>query len=242
MLASDSPSGPSRSSTVSPSRTRRSASTAENASSNRSRISRAPKHVAAGLGAEVQVGDQDRGRHGSNPRNSSAPAGRSPETTDAHRGSASRLAAGNGERYVHGRTCPSDDQRHRDPGREPGDRRDDRQRSRPRRRRGSRDGRAGARGPAELGRERASTGRAEVLMAARAWMVANGERVVDDDRAARPAAGRRDPVRRARLRALGARVLGRRAPRHTSPTRRSSPPRRSCAAAGSSRSATRRSG
>ncbi len=54
----------------------------------------------------------------------------------------------------------------------------------------------------------ASTGRAEVLLAARRWMVANGERVVDDDlRRDRPAR-RRDPVRRALLRALGARVLG----------------------------------
>ena len=77
-------------------------------------------------------------------------------------------------------------------------------------------------------------GRAEVLLAARRWMVANGERVVDTivrrDRPAR----RRDPVRRALLRALGARVLGQARRRATSPTRRSSPRRRSSAAAGSS--------
>ena len=63
VLASDSPSGPSRSSTVSPSRTRRSASTAANASSNRSRIAARRSTSQPGLGAEVQVGDQDRGRH-----------------------------------------------------------------------------------------------------------------------------------------------------------------------------------
>ena len=51
-------------------------------------------------------------------------------------------------------------------------------------------------------------GRAEVLLAARRWMVANAERVVATIVGETGQARRRDAVRRARLRALGARVLG----------------------------------
>ena len=51
-------------------------------------------------------------------------------------------------------------------------------------------------------------GRAEVLLTARRWMVANAERVIGDDRRRDRPARRRDPVRRALLRPRGARVLG----------------------------------
>ena len=83
VLASDSPSGPSRSSIVSPSRTRRFAWTAANASSNRSRIAgrRSTSHPdwAPRCRSEIRTVVAMR----SNPRNSPAPAGRSPETADA---------------------------------------------------------------------------------------------------------------------------------------------------------------
>ncbi len=50
--------------------------------------------------------------------------------------------------------------------------------------------------------------RAEVLLAARGWLVQNAEQVVGDDLRRDGTPGGRDAVRRVRLRALGARVLG----------------------------------
>ena len=57
-------------------------------------------------------------------------------------------------------------------------------------------------------------------MAARGWLVANGERVVETLCAETGRPGRRGPVHRSRLRALGARVLGQGRPSTTSPTSR----------------------
>ena len=74
-------------------------------------------------------------------------------------------------------------------------------------------------------------GRAEVLLAARTWMVANGERVVETICAETGTSGRRDAVRRARVWAVGAGVLGRSGRPPTWPMRRSSRPRPSSAAA-----------
>ena len=89
---------------------------------------------------------------------------------------------------------------------------------------------------AEVGFE----GRAEVLLAARRWLVANAERVVATICAetGRPADETQFAELSYGLDRRSSSGPGRRPP--TSPTRRSSRPRRSCAAAGWS-SATRRS-
>ncbi len=168
---------------------------------------RPPQHVAAGAGAQVGVGDQDGRRHRGNPRNSDRRAAASGSPPAPVRRRWVDSPAGHGERDVNGRPRPHDDQRSRNRGRESCDRRDARDRPRSRRRRGRGARRGGARGAARLvaGRLRRARRGAD-----------EGPRL--DGRQRRPhrrvdlrrdrQARRRDDVRRARLRDLGARVLG----------------------------------
>ena len=218
-------SGTSRSSIASPSRTSRSTSAV--ASSRRSMIGPAAQQVGPGAGAEVEVGDEGGLVIGGHRR--TLAASRRPRVDSAADGEPDGKRSGGREH-----------ERSRDRRRESGDRRDARHVPETSAEE-VRDLVAAARRAQPAWAEAGFEDRGRILMAARAWMVANGERVVDDDlRRDRPAR-RRDPVRRALLRDHRARVLGQAAPRATSPTRTSRRPRRSSAAAAGSRSATRRS-